>query len=64
MKLRYFIFIFVLTNDLKHYLNEDPLLEMINEAPKSKIIVTAKNNSNWLPRILLHLTANIIAFCE
>jgi len=46
MKLRYFIFIFVLTNDLKHYLTEDPLLEMINEAPKSEIIVTAKNNSN------------------
>jgi len=31
MKPQYFIFIFVLTKDLKHNLTEVPLLEMINE---------------------------------
>jgi len=38
--------IFLSTNALKHYPTEVPLLEMINEAPKNEIFVTAKNNSN------------------
>jgi hypothetical protein len=44
MKPQYFIFIFVLAKDLKHYLSEVPT-EMTNEAPKSEILVTAKSSS-------------------
>jgi hypothetical protein len=38
-------------NDKKHYLTEVTIHTMINEATKSEIFVTAKNNSYFLPQI-------------
>ena len=48
-----FYFYIRFDKDLKHYVTEVPILEMINEAPESDIFVTAKNNANYVPRILL-----------